>query len=92
MKNSGVCGSTSGGVTIVPAELQKHTGWHGAILVSAPSMQATGAMSVGLHLYTSSDEHLENWTRYQPAVPSPNGDDCQYTPPPSIPPPRNALL
>ena len=43
-------------------------------------MKATGAMSVGLHLYTSSDEHLENWTRYQPAAPSPNGDDCVICP------------
>ena len=80
MNNSGVCGSTSGGVTIVPGELQKHTGWRGAILVSAPSMSATGNMSVGLHLYTSSDEHLEHWTRYQPTVPSPNGDDCVICP------------
>ena len=39
MKNSGVCGSTSGGVTVVPGELQAHTGWRGAILVSAPSMK-----------------------------------------------------
>jgi hypothetical protein len=43
-------------------------------------MQAVGAMSVGLHLYTSSDVHLENWTRYQPAKPSPNGDDCVICP------------
>ena len=80
MKNSGVCGSTSGGITLVPGELQRHTGWRGAILVSAPSMQAIGNMSVGLHLYTSSDEHLENWTRYEPSVPSPNGDNCVICP------------
>jgi hypothetical protein len=80
MNNSGVCGSTSGGVTIVPTELQGHTGWRGAILVSAPSMKAIGNMSVGLHLYTSSDEHLENWTRFEPSVLSPNGDDCVICP------------
>lgn len=80
MKNSGVCGSTSGGVTLVPGELQRHTGWRGAILVSAPSMKAIGNMSVGLHLYTSSDEHLENWTRYEPSVPSANGDNCVICP------------
>jgi hypothetical protein len=80
MPNSGVCGSTSGGVTVVPGELQQHNGWRGAILVSAPSMQAIGNMSVGLHLYTSSDEHLENWTRFVPPSPSPNGDDCVICP------------
>ncbi len=80
MPNSGVCGSTSGGVTIVPDELQHHTGWRGAILVSAPSMQAIGNMSVGLHLYTSSDEHLENWTRFVPPSPPLNGDNCVICP------------
>ena len=80
MNNSGVCGSTSGGVTIVPGELQENTGWRGAILVSAPSMSAIGNMSVGLHLYTSSDEHLQSWTRYRPPTPSPNGDDCVICP------------
>ena len=54
--------------------------WKGAILVSAPSMQAIGNESVGLHLYTSSDEDLANWVRYQPSVPSKNGDDCVICP------------
>ena len=83
MNNSGVCGSTSGGVTVLPSDLppgHPAAGWKGAILVSAPSMNAIGNESVGLHLYTSSDEHLESWSRYQPIKPSPNGDDCVICP------------
>ena len=83
MNNSGVCGSTSGGVTVLPTDLpagHPAAGWKAAILVSAPSMSAIGNESVGLHLYTSSDEHLASWSRYQPPTISPNGDDCVICP------------
>jgi hypothetical protein len=79
MNDSAVCGSTSGGV-ILDKELSAKTGWKAAILSSAPSDAATGNKSVGLHLYTSADEHLENWTRYIPKTTQPNGDPCVICP------------
>lgn len=79
MPDSGVCGSTSAGITL-GAELANKTGWKAAILVSAPSMQATGPNSVGLHLYTSSDDHLLNWTQYIPTPLPSNGDPCVICP------------
>lgn len=61
---SGTCGSSGGGITL-PEGFRGPNGepWLSANIASAPF---TGHPAVGLHLFTSTDPSLHNYTRYQP--------------------------